>query len=511
MKFFSTYQVRQLDEYTIEHEPIASIDLMERAAEELCVKFIDTFPNVQSVCILAGQGNNGGDALAMARKLLLSGYGVTVILTHTNSLSADCETNRQRLVAKFPNSIKELNNQFIAPNITNDTIIIDGLFGSGLSRPITGIFADAVEWMNKTENYVVAIDIPSGLQGEENNQASNSIIVKANLTLSIQFPKLSYLFAENEPYAGQWEIIDIGIHPEAIKKTASNLFYSEQNEMALLLKKRSKFGHKGNYGHALIVAGSKGMAGASVLASKAALRSGAGLVTVHGPKKNRVIVQTANPEVIYHSDLHPGYITRVIDIEKFEAIGIGSGMGTQTKTADMLRKLLTIISKPCILDADALNIIGQEKDLLEIIPENSIITPHPKEFERIFGESKSSYDRMIKAQEAAMRYKLIIVLKGAHTLIAMPDATLHFNSTGNSGMATAGSGDVLTGILTGLLAQGYSPEDAAKIGVFLHGRAADLALENESNESLIASDLINNLGKAYKSIIETNIKLNSHV
>jgi NAD(P)H-hydrate epimerase len=500
MKFFSTSQIRELDQYTIEHEPIASSDLMERAAQALSFEFIEQFPNAKNVCVLAGQGNNGGDALALARMLLKSGYEVSVILIHINSLSADCETNRQRLTSKFPNSLKELTNRFIVPQISTDTIIVDGLFGSGLSRPITGIFADAVEWINKTKNIVVAIDIPSGLQGEENKLTNESIIVKANFTYSLQFPKLAYMFVENAPYVGNWTVLDIGIHPEAIKQAPSNLFYLEQKDIKSLLKNRSKFSHKGTFGHALLVVGSKGMAGASVLSSKAALRSGAGLVTVHGPESNRIIVQTAVPEVIFQSDSHSDFITEVVDIDKLDAIAIGSGIGTQPKTAQMLRNLLLKMTKPCILDADALNIIGQENELLEIIPENSILTPHPKEFERIFGDSNSSYDRMIKAQEAAMRYKLIIVLKGAHTLVAMPDATLHFNSTGNSGMATAGSGDVLTGILAGLLAQGYSPENAAKIGVYIHGLAGDLALKNESKESLIAGDIIENMGNAFKSL-----------
>lgn len=497
MKFFSTNQVRQLDQYTIEHIPIASIDLMERAAERLYKKFTEHFTAKQNVCIFAGQGNNGGDALALARLLLKSDYNVSVILIHSSSLSADCKINRQRLISDFPKTIKELTHQFVAPEIYHETIIIDGLFGSGLSRPVSGVFAEAIEWINQTGNKVVAIDIPSGLQGEENQLTDKSIVVKANYTFSLQFPKLAFLFAENAPYVGSWEILDIGIHPEAIKQTSSNLFYLTQNDIKPLLKIRTKFSHKGSFGHALIIAGSKGMAGASVLSSKAALRSGAGLVSVHGPETNRIIVQSAVPEVIFQSDSHPDFITEVDSIERFDALAIGPGIGTQSGTIEMLRNLLSKMTKPCILDADALNIISQNFDLLELIPKNSIITPHPKEFERIFGESKSSYHRMIKAQEASMRYQIIIILKGAHTLIALPNASLFFNSTGNSGMATAGSGDVLTGMLVGLMAQGYNPDETAKIGIFLHGLAGDLALKNESKETLIASDIINNLGNAF--------------
>ena len=506
MKFFSTDQIRLLDQYTIEHEPIASIDLMERAAVAFTGKFIELFSSTNPVCIFAGPGNNGGDALVVARLLLQKGYRVTSILLSTGSLSEDCKANLRRLELQFPRSIIVLKQKFIDPEITKQTVIIDGIFGSGLNRPTEGIFAEAVEWINKTENTVVSIDIPSGLQGEESpltpkgEQKNITHIVKANYTFSLQFPKLAFFFAENEKFIGKWEVVDIGILPEAIQKNSSNLYYLEQQDIVSLLKKRSEFSHKGSFGHALIVAGSKGMAGASVLSSKAAMRTGVGLVTVHGPECNRIIVQTANPEVIFESDIHSNVVSEVPNTDKFNSIAVGPGIGTGSEATEMLRKFLSNLKKPCILDADALNIISQNVDLLELIPENSILTPHPKEFERIFGECATSYERMIKAQEAALRYKIFIVLKGANTLITNPEGKLFFNSSGNSGMATAGSGDVLTGILAGFLAQGYKPEETAKLGVFIHGHAGDLALKKQSKESLIATDIIENLGKTFKSL-----------
>jgi len=501
MKFFTTSVIRQLDQYTIEKEPINSIDLMERAADALYWKFIQEYPYQPPVCIIAGQGNNGGDALALARMLLYTGYPVSVRLIRSgSSLSPDCETNRQRLSEAFPHALIELQEKFIAPDISDETVIIDGLFGSGLSRPLTGIFADAVAWINKSNRTVVAIDIPSGLHGEENKMTENSVIVKAHLTLSLQFTKLAFLFAENVTYVGNWDVLDIGIHPEAIHQTSSNLFYLEEKDILPLLKTRSVFSHKGTFGHALIVAGSEGMAGASVLSTKAALRSGAGLVTVHGPASNRVIVQTTIPEAIFQSDISGSLISNLGLSKTYNAVALGPGIGTHAETAEMLHNFLKEADTPCILDADALNLIARQKELLELIPKNSLLTPHPKEFERLFGVSNSSYERMMKALQASQTYGLIIILKGAHTLIATPDGNLCFNSTGNSGMATAGSGDVLTGILAGLLAQGYLPEDAAKTGVYLHGLAGDLALAHESKESLIASDIISNLGEAFKSL-----------
>jgi len=502
MKFFTTSQIRQLDQYTIDHEPIFSIDLMERAANVLLSSITEIYSTATSLCIFAGPGNNGGDALALSRLLMNSGYQVSVILIHAGSLSHDCEVNRERLIKAFPGSVTELDDHFIEPEIQVGTIIIDGLFGSGLSRPITGLFARAIEWINQTDSLVISIDIPSGLSGEQNAITEDSVIIKADLTLSLQFPKLSFMMSENASYIGNREVLPIGIHPDAIDMTASNLMYLEKADIAPLLRKRDKFSHKGTFGHALILAGSKGMAGASVLSSRAALRSGAGLVTVHGPAANRVIVQTANPEVIFQNDSSDNIITKIESLESYTSIAIGSGMGTHSETIKMVNDFLKKLNRPCVFDADALNIISQQKELLKQIPKNSILTPHPKEFDRLFGEHHSTYDRITKARQASEEYGIIIVLKGSNTVVASPDGKLNFNSTGNPGMATAGSGDVLTGILVGLLAQGYSPEDTAKIGVYLHGLAGDLALTNESQESLLAGDIINSLGKAFRSIQE---------
>lgn len=502
MKFFSTPQIRELDKFTIENEPIASIDLMERAADALYEKYLSTFSYLKPVCILAGPGNNGGDALALARMLLLTSLNVKVVLLHMGKISDDCETNRLRLLEKFPGSLSELNNEFIAPEITHDTIIIDGLFGSGLARPLSGIFANAVKWINDSGCEVLSIDIPSGLQGEMplTPKGEQDIIVKANYTFSLQFPKLAFFLPENEEFVGSWEVLDIGIHQQAIAETETYFETIEKEDIHPILKKRSKFSHKGTFGHALIIAGSKGMAGASVLSAKAALRSGAGLVTVHGPECNRTIIQTAIPEAIFQSDSSNDFISEVSDIENYNAIAIGPGIGMAKETANMLEYLIKRLEKPCILDADALNIIGQHNHLLQLIPKNSILTPHPKEFERLFGPSNSSYERMLKAQKMAQQLQIIIILKGAHTLIATPDGKLFFNTTGNSGMATAGSGDVLAGILAALLAQGYSPEETAKLGVFIHGYAGDLALKTQSGESMIAGDLICHLGETFKAI-----------
>jgi len=496
MKFFSTSQIRELDKFTIENEPIASIDLMERAAVAITNKYVELFKSDYPVCILAGPGNNGGDALAVARMLLQRKYRVTAILLSSDSLSADCKANYRRLEIQFPHSVNELTKKFIDPEISKDTVIIDGIFGSGLTRPLGGIYADAVSWINKSSLPVVSIDIPSGLQGEENSDLSVPI-VKADYTLSLQFPKLAFFFPENAKFVGKWELLDIGIHPVAISSTESNYYYQNHSDITQLIKPRPDSSHKGTFGHALIIAGSKGMAGASILAGKAALRSGAGLVSVHGPASNRIIVQSSVPELIFYSDKSEDHISEVRLAHSYDVIAIGPGIGQSAETVAFLKEMLAKLDSPCILDADALNIISQNKEILSIIPKHSILTPHPKEFERLFGSSKNAFERMLKAQEMAQKYRLIIILKGRHTLIATPDGKLTFNSSGNSGMATAGTGDVLTGILVSLLAQGYSPENAAKAGVYLHGLAGDLSLASQSKESLIAGDVIEHLGRAF--------------
>jgi NAD(P)H-hydrate epimerase len=497
MKIFSTSQVRSLDAYTIEHEPVASIDLMERAAQAIFEAYAKSFDLQRPALIVVGPGNNGGDALALARILVRVKSDVRVLLLHNGKLSADCETNLQQLRNLKAEIITEITDSFLFPNINKETIIVDGIFGSGLSRPAEGVFAEAIDHINRSGCEVLSIDVPSGLNGELNPDISVPI-VKATRTFTLQFPKLAFLLPETGIFAGNWSGLDIGIHPEAISQTETPFFLIEKEDIKPKIKKREKFSHKGTYGHALIFAGSRDMAGAAVLSSEAALRSGAGLVTVHSASCNRIILQTAVPEVIFESDNNKNCISEFRDLTKFYAIAIGPGIGQTSETSSFLKNILSAYSNPVVLDADALNIIAANNELLHLIPENSILTPHPKEFERLFGKSTNSYDRLQKASTIAQTHKIIIILKGAHTQIFMPDGKIYFNSTGNAGMATAGTGDVLTGIMAGLLAQGYQPQDAALTGVFLHGLAADLITETE--ETMLASDIIRGLKLAFRTL-----------
>lgn len=501
MKLFTKTQIRELDRLTIENEPISSIDLMERTADKICRQVVSMFYYDATFLVIAGPGNNGGDALAATRILLQKGYRAQCILLHTGKLSPDCELNFQRLRTLYPHAIAEQTDRFEAPTTESATVIIDGLFGSGLSRTLTGIYAEAVQWINSTGYDVAAIDIPSGLGADEiGENLKEGLIVKATITMILQFPKLTFLLPETGDFVGLWAMIDIGIDPEAIKNTSTGWHLIESEDIKVFQKAISKFSHKGTFGHALIVAGSRGMAGASILASKAALKSGTGMVTVHGPECNRIIVQVANPEVIFDSDVQENIISQIPDTEKYQAVAIGPGIGTSTITAKALADFLSKQSKPCVLDADALNLISKQPELIAKIPQNSILTPHPKEFDRMFGPCNSTLERIHKASKIAQKHQWIIVLKGAYTATTLANGEVYFNSSGTYGMATAGSGDVLTGIIAGFMAQGFTSTEAALRAVFVHGKAGNLALNIETEQTLIASDIIANLNNAFVEI-----------
>ncbi len=502
MKLFSTSDIQKIDKYTITNEPISSIDLMERAATEVVNEITSRYDVSHKIYIFAGPGNNGGDALVVARLLLGKSYSVFVYLCNpSGKLSPDCRVNKDRLLKEHTNSnFTEIVNEFAPPKLTEKDIIIDGLFGSGLNKPLEGGFAGLVRYINASSAKVISIDIPSGMFGEDNsNKFEEQIIVEAELTLTFQFPKIAFFFAENSPYFGEIKILEIGIHPDAIRQTHSNISTLEKEDISKLLKKREKFSHKGNYGQGLLFAGSFGKMGAAILSATACLRSGIGLLTTHVPECGIIPLQTAVPESMGSIDPFAETITTLPELKQFSAFGVGPGLGTSTQTAAFLENLLATTGEhPIVIDADALNIISTWPVIDNVFPKNCIITPHPKEFDRLAGKSSTSYERFIKAQNFAKKHKVFVILKGAYTTIACPSGECFFNTTGNPGMATAGSGDVLTGIILALLAQEYTVKEAALIGVYLHGLAGDLASEEKSEESMIARDIIDKIGNAFK-------------
>lgn len=497
MQILNSTQIRAWDEFTIEHEPIASIDLMERAAA-VCYQWLVQQYESRNFSIFCAKGNNGGDGLAIAR-MLSANHHVTVYILEFGYLgTADFQANLARL-HQTQVVIKFIPNEEVIPVIPPGDIVVDALFGSGLNRPLDGLSAQVVQRINDSGNDVVSIDIPSGLFVDSSSKGN--VAIHAKHTLSFQCYKPAFLVSENEQYIGTLQILDIGLHKSYLEVLSSTHVFIDEYTARTIIKPRSLFAHKGNFGHALLIAGSFGKMGAAVLAAKACLRSGVGLLTVHTPACGNLILQSTVPEAMVDSDANEKINTTVTnELNNFACIGIGPGIGTAYDTAALLDNIICNYKKPVLLDADALNILSQNPQWLAKLPPYSILTPHPKEFERLFGQSANDFDRISLAKQKANEYTIIIVLKGHHTFIACPGGKFLFNSNGNAGMATGGSGDVLTGIITGLIAQQYSPEQAAMLAVYLHGLSGDLAAKQLSEPFLIASDIIDHLSGAFKRL-----------
>ena len=505
MKIFTSAQIRELDHYTIEHEPIRSVDLMERAARALTHAITDRWNNGTSVVVFAGPGNNGGDALAVARMLAEKEYKVSVFLFNINGrLSEDCAINKQRIIdCKRIRQFTEVTQQFDPPQLDVDTLVVDGLFGSGLNKPLAGGFASLVKYINQSPSQIVSIDIPSGLMTEDNTFNVLANIIRADLTLTLQQKKLSFMFPENQQFIGELKIIDIRLSQEFIRKKQAQYIITEETDLRRKLRARNAFSHKGNMGNDLLIAGCFGMAGAAILAAKACLRSGAGKVTVHIPKRNYDIMQIAVPEAIAQIDHEETYFSDPVDTEDFDAVAIGPGLGQNENTAIAMIAQVRRAQCPLVMDADALNLLAKHRAWMQQLPKTIVMTPHPVEFDRLNGAPcNDSYERLSKARDLAEHLQAYIIIKGHYSALCMPNGQVVFNPTGNAGMATAGSGDVLTGIITALLGRGYEREDACILGMYLHGLAGDLAARELGEESLTAGDIIEWLPKAFKRIAD---------
>ena len=504
MKVLSAQQTREADTYTIQNEPVSSVNLMERASH-LCSDWIlKKFDTEHSFIVVCGNGNNGGDGLCIARHLMQAGRNVEVkIIRPAKNDSPDFLHNLERLrktgcpVDEFTATFS-LRNNFSSQKI----VVIDAVFGSGLTHEPSGLSSEAIAAMNVSPFVRVAIDIPSGLFCDDNSANSREHIVHADFTLTFQFPKLSFFFSENAEFVGEFHVLNIGLHPLFLADVQTPFHYVTHAGVKQIIGERSKFAHKGTYGHALIVAGSEGKTGAAVLCSRAALRAGAGLVTAFVPLVSRDVMQEAVPEVMTITSDEQKFIGGHIPAQKYNAVGVGPGLGTAKETENSLKTLIGEQVTQMVWDADALNILSENKTWLSFIPKQIILTPHPGEFDRLTEKHTSGYARMVSQRGFAVKYGVIVVLKGAHTSIALPDGTVYFNSTGNPGMATGGSGDVLTGIITALLAQGHTPVHASVAGVYLHGLAGDIAASVRGMESMIAGDIVENLGGAFRMLRE---------
>lgn len=497
MKIYSAEQIRQWDQYTISHEPIASIDLMERAAQS-CLDWMEQeglLASAGPVYIFCGKGNNGGDGLALARLLLSRKITTsTFILEFGNLGTPDFQTNLARL-HPLNGHIHFIQEESQFPSIPSGTLLIDALYGSGMNRPLEGLSAALVNHLIASHCTIISIDIPSGLSVDRSSKGNPAI--RATHTLSFQTLKPALLVPENGPFTGQVSVLDIGLHP-GFEETTPALFTLVTLTIASgLLKKRDKYAHKGNFGHASLLAGSTGNMGAAVLAAKACMRSGAGKLTCYVPLTGLDILQTTVPEAMVRVSGSGNEIEGYYPLADHQGLGIGPAIGLGEKQRDLFRQVCNTHLRPLVIDADALTLLGKYPELWEFVPRDSILTPHPGEWERLFGKAHDDFERINKTREVAAQRQINIVLKGHYSFIALSDGTAWFNASGNPGMATAGSGDVLTGILTGLLAQGYTPGEAALLGVFLHGLAGDLASQAGSEPSLVASDLVDHLGAAY--------------
>jgi ADP-dependent NAD(P)H-hydrate dehydratase / NAD(P)H-hydrate epimerase len=494
LKILSTEQIRQADSFTIRNEPIPSIDLMERACRAFVQWFISRVDATNKIGVVCGTGNNGGDGMGIARMLREWGYDVKVwVVKGTAAGSDDFRMNLQRLQGKC--EIVEITTEKDRGLFGEVHVLIDALFGSGLSRPAEGIYAQVIRCINSTDVLKIAVDIPSGLMADKHSEGE---IVKADYTVSFQVPKLAFFLPDCHTYTGEWTLVDIGLQKKFIRETETSYHFIQRKDACRILKPRGRFDHKGTFGHALLIAGSYGKMGAAVLSVNAALRSGPGLVTVHTPATGFAVIQSTCPEAMYSADANERIITGFPDVSKFSCIGIGPGLGQADATGGMLEKLFDSFTRPCVIDADALNLIATNENLKRKIPAGSILTPHPKEFERLVGKWKNDFERLEKQKVLASTLNAVVVVKGAYTTTALPSGKVLFNSTGNPGMATGGTGDVLTGILTGLLAQSYSSEETAILGVYLHGLAGDLAAIEVGEDSLLPRDIIESLPWAFK-------------
>jgi NAD(P)H-hydrate epimerase len=505
MKLFTTDEIRAIDRHAIESEGVTALELIERVAEGVADEIASRWRSNKPTLVFAGPGNNGADALATARLLAEHGFRPEVYLFNIggDKLSVDCTASRDRLLMEIPDiAFTEVQSRFSMPQITANHLVVDGLFGSGLREELQGGFKSLVQYINEESATVVSIDLPSGMFSDWNPQIVNRNTIHADLTLAIQFPRISFFIPDNAELIGEWKVLDIGLNGKSLAPSSANFCLVEKRDVCRRLRPRNDFASKADFGSAVLYAGSYGMMGAATLAARGAMRAGVGKLTVNAPKCGYQIMQTSVPEALYQHNRGELNIVDIHPDRSFSAIALGPGMGTNDLTVHALEDFLASINQPVILDADALNCIALKPSILNTIPVLSIITPHAGEFDRLFGPQPSSEARLRKAIEMAKYYNILIILKGHYTAIVRPDGKVYFNSSGCPAMATAGSGDVLTGVLLAMLAQGYPAELASIIAVYIHGVAGDMAAAEHGDYGVTAGDIANNIGRAIKETMK---------
>tara|TARA_B100001175_G_C19501464_1_gene638325 strand:+ start:113 stop:1621 length:1509 start_codon:yes stop_codon:yes gene_type:complete len=496
MKILNQSQIREADHQTINREPIPSIALMERAAKACIGWLVERYDKTQSFCIICGTGNNGGDGLAIYRLLAEKKYPCKLFeFPLDNSPSKDFIENRKKIKI---GEIKKLTLEALC-SLPEEVILIDALLGTGVNRPVKGILKRVIQELNKLPNTILSIDIPSGLFPEFNSENYTERIVQANHTLSFQLPKLAFLLPEKGGKTGEFHLLDINLSPSFLDEVKTPYNFLTSKIANTLYKSTNKFDHKGTNGHHLLIAGSKGKIGAAILAAKAALRTGLGKLSILTPLCGVEILQNNITEAMIELNTGNNCLSGYYGLN-FDTVSLGPGLGTSADTKDFLHSFFTKTKVRMVIDADAINLIALNPKWIKKLQQKTILTPHPKEFERLVGPWEGDKDKLERLIDFVKQNQLICVLKGAHTAIALPDGNIWFNSSGNTGMASAGSGDVLTGIIGGLLAKGYTPENAALLGVYAHGRAADIQTQSLSPPFMLASDIIDGLNDVWKEM-----------
>lgn len=508
MKLFTNNQIRKFYDQIIERGLAKPDDMVESAAQSMAWEIMSRWQQDYSIIVFAGPGNNGADALSLALHLATDGYRVKILLFDIfYRLSPLCAKMRDIIKADTSIDFSEVrgNGEFVPPALNKETVVIDGLFGSGLEEPLSGGFQSLVDYINTSSAPVVSIDIPSGMFGENNEKVLSRNVIHATLTLAIGFPRRSFLFSDTSAYVGEWKVIESNLLSQEAKSEFTDCYWLETSDANAILKKRPANVTKDNFGSVMLVAGSYGMMGAAQLAALGCLKAGVGRLTVHSPLCGFQILQTAVPEAMYQGDSNKIVVSDVPLKHNYDVIAIGPGLGTHEYTQKAVEELVTTGNKkPMVLDADALNCIARHPSILESAYPLTILTPHAAEFERMFGESQSEEARLRLALDRAEHYSVVILLKGNPTIVVRPDRKYHIITAGTPALATPGSGDVLTGIISSLLAQGYMPDISAAVGALIHGIAGNIAAETQGEYSILARDIANSIGPAIKEIMTSN-------
>ncbi len=461
-------QMHLADAYTIKKRAISSADLMEVAATAFTSIFTQEYPDRNArIAVYCGRGNNGGDGLAIARLLVQLGYTFVNVLVagFGGKASPDFSINLQKLHAAGIGSF-ELTDSSQEVEQGAD-IIIDALLGSGLNRPLSGAMALLADRLNASKAHIVSVDVPTGLYSEGHEDA-NAKAVRSHLVITFHQPRLSFLLPECAPFVRKFIVADIGLDVPYLNASETPYRLLQDTDIGERLRPRAAFSHKGTYGHALVLAGSAKSMGAAILSSAACVYTGAGLTTACIPASGLSALNARLPEamaLLREGSQLPG----PLEWHQYNSIAVGPGLGTEEAAHLLLKEVLNKYSRPMVLDADALTILSQHNELMAAIPKGSVLTPHMKEFDRLFGQHTSWWERLKTGRVQAGRLHCYILLKNRYSILFCPDGLCIFNPTGSPAMATGGMGDVLSGMLASLLAQAYSPEDAALLAMYLHG------------------------------------------